>query len=54
MWFDRKLRCDAHLEKMANMAEEGVGRVMLMSRVNGQVEVDRGWMVWELIERTSV
>ena len=25
-----------------------------MSRVNGQVEVDRGQMVWELIEKTSV
>ena len=25
-----------------------------MSRVNGQVEVDRGWMVWELIGRQSV
>ena len=30
-------------------AEEWVGKVMWMSIVNGQVEVDRGRMVWELI-----
>ena len=34
-----------HLEKMANKAEEWIGKVMWMSRVNGQVEVDRAWMV---------
>ena len=31
------------------MAEEWVGKVIWMSRVNGQVEDDRGRMVWELI-----
>ena len=45
-WFDGKLRGNVHLEKMANKAEEWV-----MSGVNGQVEVDRGRMVWELIGR---
>ena len=54
MWFDRKLRGNAHLEKMANMAEEWVGKVMWMSRVNGRVEVDRGRMVLELIGRSNV
>ena len=39
---------------MANKAEEWVGKAMWMSRVNGQVEVDRGRMVWELIGRPSV
>ena len=54
MWFDRKLRGNVRLEKMANKAEEWVGNVMWVSRVNGQVEADRGRMVWELIRRLSV
>ena len=45
MWFDRKLRGNVHLEKMENKAEEWVGKVMWMPRVNEQVEVDRGRMV---------
>ena len=31
-----------------------VRKVMWMSRVNRQVEIDRGRMVWELIGRPSV
>ena len=54
MWFDRKLRGNVHLEKMVNKAEEWVGKVMWMSRVNGQVEVDRGRMVRKLMGRLSV
>ena len=38
---------------MAKKAEEWVGKVLWMSRVNGQVEVT-GRMVWELIGRLSV
>ena len=38
-------------KKMANKAEEWVGKVMWMSRVNGSVEVDRGRIVWEKAER---
>ena len=41
VWFGRKLSGNVHLERMANMEEEWVGKVMWMSRVNGQVEVDR-------------
>ena len=37
-----------------NKAEEWVGKVMWMSKVNGLVEVDRRRMVWELIGRPSV
>ena len=51
VWFDRKLRSNVHLEKMANKAEEWVGKVKWMSRVNGRVEVDRGRMVVELMGR---
>ena len=35
-------------------AEEWIGKVIWMSRVNGQVEVDRGRMVWELLARPSM
>ena len=42
VWFEWKLRGNIHFEKMANKAEEWVGKVIWMSRVNGQVEVDRG------------
>ena len=39
---------------MANKAEKGVGKMMWMSKVNGQVEIDRGKMLWEVIGRPSV
>ena len=36
------------------MNEEWVGKVFWMSKVNGEMEVDRGRMVWGLIGRQSV
>ena len=39
---------------MAKKAEEWIERVTWMSRVNGQVEVDRGRMLWELLVRPSM
>ena len=54
MLFHRKLRGIVHLEKMANKAEKWVGKVMWMSRVKGQVEVDSGRIVWELMGRPKV
>ena len=54
MWFDRKLRGNVNLEKMANKAEEWVEKVIWMCRVNGWVEVDRGRMVLELKGRSNV
>ena len=39
---------------MTKKAEEWIGKVTWMSRVNGQVEVDRGRMVWELLARPSM
>ena len=54
VWFDRKLRCNVHLEKMASKAEEWVGKVIWMSRVNRQLEIDRQRVVWELIGIPSV
>ena len=35
-------------------AEEWIGRMTWMSGVNGQVEVDRGRMTWELLARRSM
>ena len=45
---------EAMSTKRVNKAEEWVGKVMWMSRVNGQVGVDRGQMAWELMGRLSV
>ena len=39
---------------MAKKAEEWIERVTWMSRVNGQVEVDGGRMLWELLVRPSM
>ena len=50
VWVDRKLQGNVQFEKMA---EEWIGRVAWMSTVNGQVEVDRGRMVWKLLARPS-
>ncbi len=50
VWVDRKLRGNVQLE-MTKMAEEWIGRVTWISRVNGQVEVERGRMVWEFLAR---
>ena len=36
------------------MAEKRIGRVTWMSRVNGQMEVDRGRMVREFLARPSM
>ena len=36
---------------MGKRAEEWIGRVTWMSRMKGQVEVDGGRMVWELVAR---
>ena len=46
MWLDRKLRGNVHIEKMANKAEEWVGKVIWMSIGNGEV--------WELIGKLCV
>ena len=37
VWVDRKLRGNVQLEKMAKIAEERIGRVTWMSRVNEKV-----------------
>ena len=40
--------------KAPKKAEEWIGRVTWMSRVNEQVEVDRGRMLWNLLTRPSM
>ena len=50
VWFGRKLRSNVHLEKMVNKAEEWVGKVIWLSRVNGHVGVDRGRIMCSLEE----
>ena len=44
VWVDRKLRGNVKLENVAKKAEEWIGRVTWMSRMNGQVKVvGEGW-----------
>ena len=50
VWFDKKLLGNPHLVKIENKAG---WKGDVMSKVNGQVEVDRERMVWELIRRPS-
>ena len=42
------------MERMREKAEEWAGRTEWMSRVNGQIEVERGRLVWELLARPSL
>ena len=39
---------------MTKKAEEWIGRIAWMSKVNEQVEEDRGRMVWDLLAGTSM
>ncbi len=40
-----------HLMKMVEKAEEWVGKVEWMARANGDMEVERRRMAWELMAR---
>ena len=53
VWFDRELRGNVHLEKIKEKAEKWVvgARIGCMSRVNGEIGVDRGRLIWELLAR---
>ena len=41
------IRRNVHLEKMREKAEKLEPRIGCMSRVNGEMEVDRGRLIWE-------
>ena len=45
------MRRYVHLEKMREKAEKWEARIGCMSRVNGEIEVDRGRFIWELLAR---
>ena len=42
VWFDRRMRRNVHQEKLREKAEKWVARIDCMSRVNGEMGVDRG------------
>ena len=42
VWLDRKMRGNVQMERMREKAEEWVGKTEWMSRVNGQIAVERG------------
>ena len=54
VWFDRGMRGNVQLEKMKEKAEEWAGKTEWMSRKDGQIEVERGRLVWELLARPSL
>ena len=47
---DRGMRGKVHLEKMREKAENE-GQELAMSRVNREMEVDRGRLIWKLLAR---
>ena len=49
VWFDRGMRGNVHLGKMRKKAEKWGARIGSMSRVNGEMEVDRGRLIWEFL-----
>ena len=53
MWLDRGMRGNVHLEKMRGKAEKWRAKIGCMSRVNGEMEVDRGRLIWELLARPT-
>ena len=54
VWLDRKMKGNVQFERMREKAEEWAGRTEWMSRVNGQIEVERGRQIWELLARPSL
>ena len=52
--FDRSMRGNVQLENMKEKAEEWAGKTEWMSRKDGQIEVKRGRLVWELLASTSL
>ena len=45
VWFDRGMRGNVYLEKMRVKAEKWGARIGCMSRMNGEMEVDRGRLI---------
>ena len=54
VWFDRGIRGNVHLEKNMEKAEKWEVRIGCMSRVNGEMELDRGRLIWELLARSCL
>ena len=54
LWFDRGMRGNVQVEKMAEKAEEWAGKMEWMSRKDGKIEVERGRLVWELLARPGL
>ena len=55
MWFGKGIRGNVHLEKLREKLRNGVWtRIGCMSRVNGEMEVDRGKLILELLARSCL
>ena len=42
------------LEKMVEQAEEWAGKVEWMARVDGELEAERGRLIWDLVARPAL
>ena len=45
VWFDQRMRGNVQLEKMVEQAEEWVGKIEWMARVDGELEAERGHLL---------
>ena len=54
VWFDQRMRGNVQLEKMVEQAEEWAGKVEWMARVDGELEAERGRLIWDLVARPGL
>ena len=58
MWFDSGMRRNAHLEKIWEKSEKwwggGGGKNWLYEQSDGEMEVDRSRLIWELLAKSSL
>ena len=54
VWFDQRMRGNVQLEKMVEQAEEWAGKIEWMARVDGELEAERGRLLWDLVARPGL
>ena len=53
-WVYQRMRGNVQLEKMGEQAEEWAGKVEWMARVDGELEAERGRLIWDLVARPGL
>ena len=54
VWFDQRMRGNVQLEKMVEQAKEWAGKIEWMARVDGELEAERGRLLWDLVARPGL